>query len=328
MMWSKLTDYYNESTMGYHQSGKSDFSWIDYKNRNWTVPANVAYMESHDEERLMVKNVEFGNADGSYNVKDLSTALEREKIAGAFYFTVPGPRMIWQFGELGYDYSINYCPNGTINNDCRVSNKPIKWDYFEDPERKAIYDTWADLIKLRLQEDIFKTADFTVDADATSGLKKIQLTNDNAGASLKYVNVIGNFGVKTQSINPSFQKTGTWYDLLNDNGALNVTNVNQLISLQPGEFIVYGSSQVTLPVQEYDPLSGLNIYPNPATSTFRINKNVQKVEIYDHTGRLVTNYSGDFYPDQEYDASFLAPSIYLLRISSELGTSSKRLIVE
>ena len=328
MMWSKLTDPYNESTMGFHESGKSDFSWIDYKNRGWDVPANVAYMESHDEERLMYKNLEFGNAEGSYSVKDLSTALDREKIAGAFYFTVPGPRMIWQFGELGYDYSINYCPNGTINNNCRVSNKPIRWDYFEDAERKAIYDTWADLIKLRRQEDIFQTSDFMVDADATTGLKKIQLTNDNAGASLKYVNVIGNFGVKTQSINPAFQETGTWYDLLNNNGELNVTNVNQLISLQPGEFIVYGSSQVTLPVQEYDPLSGLNIYPNPATSTFRINKNVQKVEIYDHTGRLITSFTGDFYPDQEYDVSFLTPSIYLLRISSELGASSKRLIVE
>jgi hypothetical protein len=45
MMWSNLSGAYNESTMGYHDSsGKSDFSWIDYKNRNWTVPANIAYM--------------------------------------------------------------------------------------------------------------------------------------------------------------------------------------------------------------------------------------------------------------------------------------------
>ena len=329
MMWSNLSGAYNESTMGYHDSsGKSDFSWIDYKNRNWTVPANIAYMESHDEERLMYKNLEFGNSNGGYNVKDLSTALTREKIAGAFYFTVPGPRMIWQFGELGYDYSINYCPNGTINNNCRVSNKPIRWDYFDDPERKAIYDVWAKLIKLRLQEQIFQTDNFTVDARASTGLKKIQLTDDAGNAVLKHITIIGNFGVTTQSINPEFQKTGTWYDLLNDNVELNVSNVNQPISLQPGEFRIYGSSKVVLPVQEYDPLGGLNIYPNPATNTFRINKNVKKVEIFDHTGRLITNYSGDFYPDKEYDTSFLKPSIYFLRISSEVGTSSKRLIIE
>ncbi len=328
MMWSKLTEPYNESTLGFHENGKSDFSWIDYKNRNWTVPANVAYMESHDEERLMYKNLEFGNSSGSYNVKDLSIALEREQIAGAFYFTVPGPRMIWQFGELGYDYSINYCPNGSINNDCRVSNKPIRWDYADDPERKAIYDVWAKLIKLRSQEQIFQTENFEVDASASTGLKKIQLTDDDGNAVLKYVNIIGNFGVTTQSINPEFQETGTWYDLLENNNEITVSNVNQPISLQPGEYRLYGSSQVVLPVQEYDALSGLNIYPNPTKNTFRINKNVQKVEIYDHTGRMITSFSGDFYPDKEYDTSFLKPSIYFLRISSEVGTSSKRLIVE
>lgn len=266
-------------------------------------------------------------------MKNLSTALDREKIAGAFYFTVPGPRMIWQFGELGYDISIFACTDGTVpapygNDRCKLDKKPIRWDYAEDPERKAVYDTWADLIKLRTQEDIFRTKDFVVDANATTGLKKIQLTNENAEASLKYVNIIGNFGVTTQSINPEFQVAGTWYDLLNDNVELNVTNVNQLISLQPGEFRVYGSTQVALPVQEYDPLSSLTVYPNPAKNTFRINKSVQKVEIFDHTGRLVSNFTGEFYPEDEYDVSFLKPSIYFLRISSELGSSSKRLVVE
>lgn len=333
MVWSKLTENYNEATMGYNESGKSDFSWIDYKKRGWTVPGNVAYMESHDEDRLMYKNLEFGNNSGGYNVKNLSTALDREKIAGAFYFTVPGPRMIWQFGELGYDISIFACTDGTVpapygNDRCKLDKKPIRWDYAEDPERKAVYDTWADLIKLRTQEDIFRTKDFVVDANATTGLKKIQLTNENAEASLKYVNIIGNFGVTTQSINPEFQVAGTWYDLLNDNVELNVTNVNQLISLQPGEFRVYGSTQVALPVQEYDPLSSLTVYPNPAKNTFRINKSVQKVEIFDHTGRLVSNFTGEFYPEDEYDVSFLKPSIYFLRISSELGSSSKRLVVE
>ena len=45
MVWSKLTENYNEATMGYNESGKSDFSWIDYKERGWTVPGNVSYMK-------------------------------------------------------------------------------------------------------------------------------------------------------------------------------------------------------------------------------------------------------------------------------------------
>lgn len=329
MMWSKLTEPYNESTLGFHENGKSDFSWIDYKERDWTVPANVAYMESHDEERLMYKNLEYGNSNGAYNVKDLSTALTREKIAGAFYFTVPGPKMIWQFGELGYDYSINYCPDGSIDSGCRVSNKPIRWDYADDPERKDIYDVWAKLIKLKLKEDIFHSSDFSLDVDKSTGLKIIKLNNEDDSSDLKYINVIGNFGVTTQNIIPSFQETGVWYDLLDDNSQLNVSNVNAPITLQPGEFRVYGSSQVALPVDEFELLeSSLSIYPNPATETFRINKNVQKVEIFDLTGRLVSGYKGDFYPDKEYDASYLKPSLYFVRISTEHGSSTRRLIIE
>ena len=104
MVWGNHNENYNQATMGF--GSDADFSWISYKNRGWSVPANVSYMESHDEERLMYKNLQYGNFNGSYNIKNLNTALEREELAGAFYFTVPGPKMIWQFGELGYDISI------------------------------------------------------------------------------------------------------------------------------------------------------------------------------------------------------------------------------
>ena len=89
----------------------------------------------------MYKNLTFGNSSGSYNVRDLSVALDRQAAAGAFYFTIPGPKMIWQFGELGYEVP--------INDPCRVCNKPIRWEYFDDPDRKALYDAWAKLIKLK-----------------------------------------------------------------------------------------------------------------------------------------------------------------------------------
>ncbi|MCB0460958.1 MAG: alpha-amylase, partial [Flavobacteriaceae bacterium] len=259
MVWGNHNYNYNEATMGWNDD--SDFSWISYLNRGWTVPANVSYMESHDEERLMYKNLQHGNSSGTYNIKTLSTALDRMELAGAFYFTVPGPKMIWQFGELGYDYSIDY--------DCRVCNKPIRWDYFNDPDRKALYDKWSKIIQLKKQEDIFRTANFTLDVANTNGLKKIQLTDPAANPDLKYVTIIGNFGVTTQSINPTFQQTGTWYDLLNNNASISVTNTNSLISLQPGEFKIYGSGQVTLAIDE-EFLSRFSIYPNPVEESFRI----------------------------------------------------------
>jgi hypothetical protein len=45
--------------------------------------------------------------------------------------------MIWQFGELGYDIS--------IDNPCRICNKPIKWDYLQDARRKNLYKVFAAL---------------------------------------------------------------------------------------------------------------------------------------------------------------------------------------
>ncbi len=54
--------------------------------------------------------------------------LERAKMAAAFHFLQAGPKMIWQFGELGYDIDINYIS--------RLAEKPLPWgegnlEYYE-----------------------------------------------------------------------------------------------------------------------------------------------------------------------------------------------------
>ncbi len=240
LLWNKVTDPYNEATMGYHDNGKSNFAWAHYAVKGFNGPSAISYMESHDEERLMYKNLEFGNAANGYSVKDLNTALYRMQTAGAFFFTIPGPKMIWQFGELGYDISID--ENG------RTGNKPILWEYADNPNRKAIYNTWAKLINLKLTEPVFKTTDVSIDANDASGLKKIQLTyNAATGQELQYVTIIGNFGVTTQNIDPNFQITGTWYNILERNTPIEITNVNDPITLQPGEFMVLADKPVIDP---------------------------------------------------------------------------------
>lgn len=318
LVWGNHNATYNEATMGYHDSGKSDFSWISYVKRGWTVPANVSYMESHDEERLMYKNLQFGNSNGSYSVKTLATALDRMEMAGAFYFTIPGPRMIWQFGELGYDISIDQ--NG------RTGNKPILWNYFTEPDRKDLYDAWTKLIKLKKQENIFRTNNFTLEVANANGLKTIHLTDDTAIPNVKYVTIIGNFGVTTQNINPVFQQPGTWYDLLNNNSSINVTNVNATISLLPGEFKIYGSSQVTLAVGDIDINNIINLYPNPVKDSFKINSIASKVAIYDISGREVKNFNGNFSENKLYYVSDLEPALYLIRITSDQEEITKKII--
>ncbi|KOY52271.1 alpha-amylase family glycosyl hydrolase [Polaribacter dokdonensis] len=318
MVWGNHHGNYTNATIGENTSGASNFDWISYKNRGWSVPANVSYMESHDEERLTYAAITNGKSNGGYNIKNEETALSRMELSGAFYFTVPGPKMIWQFGELGYDISINQ--NG------RTGNKPILWNYFDDENRKAIYNTWSKLIQLKLKYDIFKTSDFTIDASNSNGLKKIQLSNASA-SDIQYINVIGNFGITTQNINPVFQQTGTWYDLLDDNATLNVTNTNNLISLAPGEFKVYGNKAAVLSTENIFLDDSVSLYPNPAKDSFSLSIPATKVIIFDVNGKQVKEFKGNFEPNTLFSTNDLEKGLYIVMSQNAEGKILKKLII-
>ena len=61
-------------------------------------------MESHDQERQMFKNESYGNINGTYSVKDLATGLKRQEAAAAYFLSIPGPKMLWQFGERWWPF--------------------------------------------------------------------------------------------------------------------------------------------------------------------------------------------------------------------------------
>ncbi len=329
LVWSNLNFNYNQATMGYDDS---NFQWISYKNRGWNIPSNIAYMESHDEERLMSKNIRYGNMSNAptYSVKDLSTALDRVALAGAFYFTVPGPKMIWQFGELGYEFSINRCEDATIDEQCRTNPKPIRWDYVNLPDRKDVYDTYAQLIRLKQQEPIFKTADFTLDVSGIT-VKKIHLTDPSAtGDAIKYVTIIGNFGVTATDITPSFQQTGTWYDLMDPTASpITVADVNAPIQLAAGTFKIYANAQTaTLSTPDTAASPYFSIVPNPAKTSFRILQAVQQVQLYSITGQLIKEYTGDFQAGHTYTVDDVSNGLYILQITNENGTNVTKLTID
>ena len=83
-----------------NRRNSSDLSEASWKNRGWTVPGVLDYMESHDQERIMYLNLTEGQAVAGYNIKDLNTALKRIKLTATFFMTIPGPKMLWQFQEL------------------------------------------------------------------------------------------------------------------------------------------------------------------------------------------------------------------------------------
>ncbi len=318
MVWGNHNGSYTNATIGNNTSGASNFDWISYKNRGWSVPANVSYMESQDEERLTYAAITNGYSNGSYNIKTTTTALERMELSGAFFFTVPGPKMIWQFGELGYDISINQ--NG------RTGNKPILWNYFDDENRKSIYNTWSKLIQLKLKYDVFRTSDFTIDASNSNGLKKIQLS-DASASDMQYITVVGNFGLTTQNINPVFQQTGIWYDLLDDNATLNVSNTNNLISLAPGEFKVYGNKAAVLSTENLFFDDSVSLYPNPAKEAFSLSVSASKVVIFDANGKQIKEFIGNFEPNNAFSINDLEKGLYIVLSQNVEGKILKKLII-
>jgi hypothetical protein len=64
--------------------------------------------------------------------------------------------MMWQFGELGYDYSINRCVNGTVNNNCRLDPKPVRWDYLQNADRERLHQVISGLIYLKTNYPTFQ----------------------------------------------------------------------------------------------------------------------------------------------------------------------------
>lgn len=237
LLWANMNYNYNEATMGWVSN--SNFQGGIYTNRSWSQPTMVTYQESHDEERLAYKNIQFGNASGSYNIKNLATALKRNEMATAFWAVQPAPKMIWQFGELGYDYSINQCEDSTINNACRVSPKPIRWNYQADPNRIALFNVYSKLFKLRNVPNFlptFVTNDVTYNLG--SGFKWLKVNSD----SLEIM-VIGNFDVTPATGTVTFQNGGTWYNYLSG-GTRTATGAEETITLQPGEYYVYLNREV------------------------------------------------------------------------------------
>ncbi|WP_462266885.1 alpha-amylase family glycosyl hydrolase [Mucilaginibacter sp.] len=232
MLWNNLNFNANQATMSYNDSGGSwDLSRLFYDTHNSTQPYNlVSYIESHDEERLQYKNGQYGNSSGSYSVKNLATGLKRDGMAAAFLMATPGPKMLWQFGELGYD--INIDQNG------RTGNKPILWSYKNDANRKQLYNTYAQLIKMKIKNTVFNTTSFTY--SLAGAVKTIQLKG-NDGVN---VQLVGNFDVITQTANISFPATGTWYDNLTGT-SITVSTLPYTIALAPGEYHLYSNQKLS-----------------------------------------------------------------------------------
>jgi pullulanase/glycogen debranching enzyme len=317
LVWGNANSAFSEAAMGYNESGKSNFNWASYQQRGFSKPGLVAYMESHDEERQMFKTITYGNSLGSYNTKTLSTAIDRSKLATTFFLSLAGPKMIWQFGELGYDIS--------IDQGGRLSEKPVLWNYYDDTQRKKLFEVYSAMLQLRTQFDVFTSGKETLSVNGE--LKKIQLTlNDHN------ITVLGNFGLSDQSIIPEFQHTGTWFEFFTGNET-NVSNASSPILLKAGEFRLYSdkklpsfSSLVTITPEQLIN-SGIRIFPNPVTDRLQIEsqENVLQLELISMNGHIIRVLKPNT-PNPQLELNWLNSGLYFVRVKTRNQTFTEKIV--
>jgi hypothetical protein len=251
-------------------------------------------------------------------------------MAAAFWAMIPGPKMMWQFGETGYDYSIGTCENLTVDaNNCRTSPKPIKWDYYTNPNRKALYDVYSALLRLKITPAYAST--FTtnnVTWNLSSAFKWISLNEPGLR-----VFVMGNFDIQAQTGTVTFPVAGTWYSYLTGT-TFTATGSAQSLLLQPGEYYVYTdknvSGTVVTPVLNINAnLSNmkLKLYPNPVTDLTVIEYELDEsgkvdISVIDVNGKIIADLFSGFKPKGKqqlplktngFSIAKLSNGIYLLQ---------------
>ncbi len=217
---------YGASTKGYKLPLNTGYALtLGSGSQDMAVPAAGTYdvYFSLDAEMVWLMSSGQRPADpsvvpGSGESEDaLAVAMRRAGASAAFFLTVPGPKMIWQFGEIGYDYSIDY-------ND-RTGEKPVVTDqYMAVPARKALYDTYASLLKFRRENPRFFDKDAKFEWTPSGAVKKITCSVDG-----KTFHVVGNFGKNSTTVT---LPDGQWKDYMNDNTSF----ISGSVTLKEGEF--------------------------------------------------------------------------------------------
>ena len=218
-VWRNINHAYGQAAQGTRSNSGFGGLWT---GNSIKFGAYVGFMESHDEERNAYRQKTYGEAGVKGN---LEMMMRRQELNAAFFLTVPGPKMIWQFGELGYDIS--------IEEGGRTGRKAPKWEYLDVPERKALYDTYCNLIKFRRDNPEFfdQTASFSwkVGSNDWDNGRFITCTAGN-----KSFVVVGNFTTQEKTFTVEMPTDGSWANQFDKSEVYTGKSLN--ITLPAGEF--------------------------------------------------------------------------------------------
>jgi 1,4-alpha-glucan branching enzyme len=276
LCWENTNNAYMQTTMGWLQDGDD----LSRANKD----GYVSYCESHDEERMQYKAKRWGA--GSI-ATDSATRLNRIPENVLLNVLLDGPHMIWQFEEIGYDFSINsdidHTAVGQEDNKyrCNTKPRPEALGYFADPNRVNAYAKCAQAIQLRTKLHPEWFAGNPTAAQLGAGMK------------VRYVqwgsNVIAVANFDASTAQSYTVPSGAWYDYFAGG------SVSGSISLQPGEVKILTGSPVTAPTINTDLESMLpieNVWSNESSSAYKILRDGQIYilrgeKVYTMQGQLV-----------------------------------------
>ncbi|GHT70316.1 hypothetical protein AGMMS50239_38550 [Bacteroidia bacterium] len=306
-LWRNLNNAYSQAAMGY--SSASDFSGMNATPRRW-----VGYAESHDEERNFYKAKTWGESD----IKNPAVYLKRVPQNIAFTTLIPGPKMIWQFGELGYDYSIDSYGGRT-----NEKPSPFALGWLDIPERMAAYEAASKIVSLRkIYPDAFTSGTFTFNVSAsdwTNG-RKIKLTHSDLDML-----VIGNFqSANTVSVSAGFQHTGVWYELLTGD-EMNVSDANLSLSLPPGDVRIYTDRKIDFTgIPSFTVEDAAYVYVSGGFVHVVSPENITALSVYNLQGVLLKKIANR----NIFNVSDLPSGLYLLEIQMPNKRIVKKTVIQ
>jgi len=298
LQWSNINDASCQYAMGWDSGAMNMFAFLSTNQGNRPWGSTVAYAESHDEERMGYKCDTWGvtpQVKGNKTVTMLRLAS-----VGLQMLLTPGPKMIWQFGELGNNQTTKNKDNSN-NTDPKI----VHWDYLYDPDRQIVHNTYTHMCNLRTSNPDLFGRDATFEAKGLSAKFSQQRTIRVANAEKEVI----------AFINPSYTKA---MDIAVTPALMNESNAR--LSYAPGFTPVLKSSgselTVNVPANSFavfvtDNVSGIsdNLIPGNGGKTYSVTGGdgeiivtgeYDDVAVYSITGRRMPSLTA------------IAPGLYIV----------------
>lgn len=304
--WANINNAGCQFAMGYSSDSNLNRMWA--KDDSRTLGSTVSYLESHDEQRLAYKQSQWGISGVKGNAV---TSCQRLGAAAAQMILVPGSHMIWQFSEMGNAQSTKNS-NGSNN----VDPKIVNWNLLNDPNNLGVFESYRDLIHLRLNNpELFLSqqgVDFAMACQETNWASGRTISARSGNKELYCAinpNVTGTLDVKFSSFLKSDNAAYSIYSQSHGcQGSFNAANAT--ITVPANCYVVVCSNDVAS-VDEIssDAQSVLNV--TVAKGVLTVENFVAPVAIYDLSGATVAQSSNSTLTCQ------LPAGVYIVRSGSE-----------